>query len=277
MSDLLLRGRGRDVGVRAPVWLIRLCGAAVGVAIVQFADELGIWMSLGVSLHLMRLAIGVLTAAVATSSVGAWLWLLLGAEITLFAVTLYTPLAAALAPTFVRADAAGPADAIVVFSGSVNSAGRVQGAALERLLYGLQVAQSRRLGAIGLSVVADEHDARTPGSDRDQRSLVSLALPGVEPRFVRDVHSTRDEALAFSALARTHGWRRVVAITSPMHTRRACAALEAAGLSVECRPAAEREYDLERLDRPGNRRLAMQDVVYEAAAIVLYRARGWMR
>lgn len=244
---------------------------------MQFADELGVWMSTGVSLHLMRLCFGVLGAALAASSVGSWLWILLGAEITLFALAVYTPLTMALAPRFVRSDVPGPADAILVFSGSVNSAGRVHDAALERLLSALQIARARRIGELGLSVVADERDPRTPGSDRDQRELVALALPGVEPRFVRDVHSTRDEALAFAALARTHGWRRVIAVTSPTHTRRACAALEVAGVSVECRPAAERVYDLGRLDRPGNRRLAMQDVVYEAAATLLYRARGWMR
>jgi uncharacterized SAM-binding protein YcdF (DUF218 family) len=265
------------VGLRAPVWLIRLCGALVGLAIVQFADELGVWMSTGASLHVMRLAFAVLGAALATSSLGSWLWLLLGAEVTFFAVAVYTPLVARQATRFVRADVPGPADAILVFSGSVNSAGRVHDAALERLLSALQLARQRQIGALGLSVVADEHDARTPGSERDQRELVALALPGLEPRFVRDVHSTRDEALAFAALARTHGWKRVVAITSPTHTRRACSALEVAGLSVECRPATEREYDLGRLDRPGNRRLATQDAVYEAAATVLYRARGWMR
>jgi uncharacterized SAM-binding protein YcdF (DUF218 family) len=99
----------------------------------------------------------------------------------------------------------------------------------------------------------------------------------VNARFVRNVFSTRDEALAFAALARTHRWRRVVAITSPTHTARACAALEAVGLSVECRPASERVYDLSRLDRPGNRRLAFADLLYESTATLLYRARGWMR
>ncbi len=256
---------------------MRLCGVALGLAVVQFADELAVWSAAGVSPHIMRLLFGILGGAVATSSRGAWLWALIGAEITVFAVTLYTPVVSPLVGRFMRADVPGPADAIVVFSGSVNSAGRVHGAALERLLAALAMARARSIGALGLSVVADEHDTRTPASERDQRELVTLALPGVEPRFVHEVHSTRDEAMAFAALARTHGWRRVIAVTSPMHSKRACGALEAAGLSVECQPATEREYDLGRLDRPGNRRLAMQDVVYETAATLLYRSRGWMR
>lgn len=248
------------------------------MAIVEFAEVLGLWSTLGMSIHLMRLAFGILGAAAALSSVGSALWALIGAEITMLALAVYTPIAGVFMPTFVRADPPGPtADAVLVFSGSVNSAGRVQRVALERLLDGVQVVRARRIPALGLSVVGDERDPRVPTSERDQRELVAMALPGLEPRFVRNVRSTRDEALAFAALARTHGWRRVVAISSVSHTRRACGALEVAGLSVECRPAVNREYDLSRLDRPGNRLRASQDVFYEAAATLLYRARGWMR
>jgi len=99
--------------------------------------------------------------------------------------------------------------------------------------------------------------------------------PDLTLRFVTHVHSTRDEALAFAAMARTHRWRRVVLVTSPLHSRRACAAVEHAGLPVLCAPAASREYALSRLDRPENRRLVFADVVYESAATLLYAVRGW--
>jgi uncharacterized SAM-binding protein YcdF (DUF218 family) len=93
---------------------------------------------------------------------------------------------------------------------------------------------------------------------------------------VRRVFSTRDEALAFAALARTHRWQRVVAITTPSHTRRACAALEREGMVVECLPAVSRSYSPSRLANPVERRLAFADVMYETAATLLYRFRGWM-
>jgi len=124
--------------------------------------------------------------------------------------------------------------------------------------------------------VVQEGGSRHASSEADQRALVALAAPQVSVRFVRDVHSTHDEALAFAALARTHGWRRVAVVTSPAHTRRACGALETAGLSVECRPAAPRDYSLRYLDSGGSRRLAFIDVLYELTATVLYRVRGWM-
>jgi hypothetical protein len=61
-----------------------------------------------------------------------------------------------------------------------------------------------------------------------------------------------------------------------MHSRRACATIERAGLAVVCRPAAPRTYDANRLDQPFNRRMAFQDVLYETMASALYRLRGWL-
>jgi uncharacterized SAM-binding protein YcdF (DUF218 family) len=140
----------------------------------------------------------------------------------------------------------------------------------------MSLARQRGIGELALSIVVQEGGSRHASSEADQRALAALAAPQVSVRFVRDVHSTHDEALAFSALARTHGWRRVAVVTSPMHTRRACGALGKAGLSVECRPAAPRDYSLRYLDSGGSRRLAFIDVLYELTATLLYRVRGWV-
>jgi len=184
-----------------------------------------------------------------------------------------------LVPRFIRADpppAAGTVDAVVVLSASVTTAGLVRDQGIDRLLTGLALAAEGRIPAVALSVVTDEHAARAVSSEADQRRLAALVAPGATVRFVRQVHSTRDEALAFAAMARTHGWRRVALVTSPMHSRRACATAERAGLVVVCRPAAPRTYAPDRLDQPFNRRMAFQDVVYETLASVLYRVRGWI-
>ncbi|QJR34181.1 YdcF family protein [Gemmatimonas groenlandica] len=279
MSDLLFRGRGADVGGRAPAWLVRSAGAVLGLAIMQLAAVLGVWTAVGVSSFTARLVLMSAGALLATSSRGAWLWLISGLLSTALMLVSYTPLVAPLVVPFVRRDAvtptSPPADAVVVLSGGVTSEGRVTGAALERLISGFQ--QARRLGirVVALSVVGDDADPSVESSERDQRELAQLMAPDLELRFVKNVHSTRDEALAFAAMARTHGWRRVVVVTSPLHSRRACAAVEHAGLPVRCTPAASREYALSRLDRPENRRLAFADVVYESAATLLYALRGW--
>jgi len=45
---------------------------------------------------------------------------------------------------------------------------------------------------------------------------------------------------------------------------------------VECLPAVSRSYAPSRLAHAEERRLAFADVVYETAATLLYRLRGWM-
>ncbi len=250
---------------------------------MQLAAALGVWTAVGVPSFTARLVLMLAGALLATSSRGAWLWLIAGFLSTVLMVVCYTPLVTPLVAPFVRRDNAAPPgtpgagtpDAVVVLSGSVTSEGRVAGAALERLISGFQ--QARRLGipVVALSVVGDDADPSVESSERDQRELAQLMAPDLELRFVRNVHSTRDEALAFAAIARTHGWRQVALVTSPLHSRRACGAVEHAGLAVRCIPAASREYALSRLDRPENRRPAFADVMYESAATLLYMMRGW--
>ncbi len=279
MADLLFRGRGAEVGTRAPVWRVRGCGALLGVAAVEVARTLDLWNTAGVEVataHGVALLAGWLLAP---SVLGAWLWVALAGLSALLLVATYTPLVVPLVPRFIRADpptAAGPVDAVVVLSASVNTAGLVRDQGIDRLLTGLALAAQGRIPTVALSVVAHEGDARPVSSEADQRRLAALMAPGSTVRFVRNVHSTRDEALAFAAMARTHGWRRVALVTSPMHSRRACATIERAGLAVVCRPAAPRTYDANRLDQPFNRRMAFQDVLYETMASALYRLRGWL-
>ncbi|WP_411281310.1 YdcF family protein [Gemmatimonas sp.] len=278
MSDLLFRGRGAEVGGRAPAWLVRSAGGVLGLTIVQLAASLGVWTAVGVSSVTARLVLMLAGALLATSSRGAWLWVISGVGCTVLMLVSYTPLVTPMVAPFVRRDtavAAGELDALIILSGSVTSEGRVAGAALERLISGFQHARRLGIPVVALSVVADDADPSVASSERDQRELAQLMAPDLELRFVRNVHSTRDEALGFAAMARTRGWRRVVVVTSPLHSRRACGAVEHAGLSVRCVPAASREYALSRLDRPENRRLAFADVVYESAAMLLYAMRGW--
>ena len=279
MSDLLFRGRGANIGVRAPAWQLRVAGALLALGLMELLDGLGVFEAAGLSITWARVTFMAGGALLAPSAVGVSLWGATAAAAGVLLAVSYTPVVQPLLPAFVRRDVPIPGttpNAVVVFSGLVNGDGRVKGPALDRLLTGLQEAKRRRIPAVALSVVGDESDPTVPDSERDQRELVQAFAPEVEPRFVRRVFSTRDEALAFAALARTHRWQRVVAITTPSHTRRACAALEREGMVVECLPAVSRSYSPSRLANPVERRLAFADVMYETAATLLYRFRGWM-
>lgn len=249
----------------------------LGLCAVQLFATLGVWDVLGMPLSLARALAITIGALLATSSLGSWLWGVTAGGALLLLTVSYTPLVPPLLNAFLRRDpeSRAPLDAVVVFSGSVTSEGRVMGPALDRLLTGFAEAKRRRIPALVLSTVGDDRDPTVATSERDQRELAAAFAPELELLFVHDVHSTRDEALAFAALARTKRWRRVLLVTSPAHTRRACEVVERVGLAAQCQPAVSRSYALSRLDRPDSRRQLFADVLHETAATLLYRARGW--
>ena len=276
--DILLRGRGADVGVRASHTLTNAIGAVVGTAIYLLGDALGLWQAAGLSNWGAQLGALLGGLLLASTGAGALLWAVAGVLTVTLSLVTFTPIVRPLIAPFVRADvaSAAPVDAIAVLSGSITDDGRMTGQALDRLLTAMPLVQQRNVPELALSVVSRDDQSPPVTSEADQRALVQRMAPLATVRFVYNVHSTRDEALAFAALARTQGWKRVIVVTSPMHSARACRAVEVAGLLVECRPAESRDYSLRWLDRAANRRLAFQDVLYETAARLLYRSRSWM-
>lgn len=101
------------------------------------------------------------------------------------------------------------------------------------------------------------------GTDRAQRTMILAA--GLAERWTslpNYVTNTRDEALAMhGVIADT---QPIVVVTSPLHTRRACATFETVGYRVTCLASAQ--YEWWRLP---------YSVAYETAAYVKYKKAGW--
>ena len=108
-------------------------------------------------------------------------------------------------------------------------------------------------------------------------ALTRRLLPSARLHLVGPARNTRAEAVAVADLARREGWRHVVVVTSPLHSKRACAAFEGAGLTVACRPSEERKFAVASLPSPGDRIPAFREWLYESVAWVVYRWRGWVR
>ena len=89
--------------------------------------------------------------------------------------------------------------------------------------------------------------------------------------------TTRTEAVLAAALCREKGWRRLLLVTSPAHSMRACAAVEREGVEVICSPAPETEYDLQTLERPMERFAAFRAMLHERLGLWLYERRGWLK
>jgi len=256
---------------------------AAGMSIFTVADSLGFWDIVGVPVWLLRVVALAGGAVLAPTVLGSWLWIALGALTTLSAVVSFTPIVQPIAQRFVRDDRSAPGhatadtalDAVIVLSGEVSDKGLVTGATMERLISGVQYARNMKISAMALSATAPAFGNYKPSSEPDQRALVSLMAPDIQLQFVHDVFSTRDEAVAFTALAKTRNWHRVLLVTSPMHSKRACATFEKLGLAVKCRPAVSRTRDPNRLESSESRRMVFQHVLYEATATMLYRSRGW--
>ena len=100
-------------------------------------------------------------------------------------------------------------------------------------------------------------------SDRAQRLMITGA--GLADRWIAlpsRVGNTRDEALAMHMVIADS--QPIVVVTSPLHTRRACATFERVGYDVTCIASANHAWW----------RLPYA-AVYELAALVKYRMRHW--
>lgn len=188
----------------------------------------------------------------------------------------YTPLVSAVGRPLIRRDSI-PArvDAIAVLSAGFTPDGMMRDETLERLLSGLTLAR-RGLAPVML-VSMERSNNRPPLSDSaDLQSVVSLAGEGTRTILVDSVTTTRTEALRMKAIARANGWQTLAVVTSPLHTRRACATFEAVGFRVVCVPATVRGSGLIPGSFAEERFRDFRSWLYETFATDSYRRRGWI-
>lgn len=184
----------------------------------------------------------------------------------------FTPLCAALARDLVRRDPPGAADAVFVFSANVQADGDLSPSAVSRVLHGLTLVAAGDAPVLVISELPPPTSAQAP----EVRRLLSTLAPRAELLTIGPVRTTRDEARLLGELARGKGWARLLAVTSPTHSRRACGALEHEGLRVTCSPCRESRFDIEALDRPDDRLAAFGSILHERVGLIAYRQRGWI-
>ncbi|MGE0453698.1 MAG: YdcF family protein [Vicinamibacteria bacterium] len=248
--------------------------AAAGMALGLLAFELDLATLFSYWGDRSPLAV-VVALAGAVLFVSRWRALAEGLFVVLLAAWLaaaFTPLVPALASGLVRRDAPETGDAVFVFASRLQEDGEATSAALSRLLSGFALVTEGRAPRLVLS----ELPAPSPSYAAFARSLASRLGLRVEVLAIGPVRRTRDEARLLAALARERGWRRVVAVSDPYHSRRACGALEGFGLLVACQPSAETRYDVERLERADERLAAFAAVLHERVGLLYYALRGWL-
>ena len=205
----------------------------------------------------LRALVAVLTATLGS----AWL------------VVAFTPLTAWMATDLPRRDAETQADAVFVLASRVQDDGDLTSTALSRLVHALELLGQDKAPRLVLSELPPPYAACAPAA----RTLMAHLGLKHELLTVGPVRSTRDEALSVAKLFRERGWRRILLVTSPTHTRRAAGAFEREGLEVVSSPAPEARFDLERLSEPDDRLFAFGTLLHERVGIQFYRGRGWIQ
>ncbi|MGI8401522.1 MAG: YdcF family protein [Gemmatimonadaceae bacterium] len=255
-----------------------LAGAVVAPLAAVAAHVLGVQQLLRRPDLALYLPAAILGALLGATRLRPLVWVPAGVIAVISVVVAYTPVVSALSRPYVRADPLpATADAIAVLSMGITPDGMMRSETVDRLLTGLSLA---RRGVAPVVLVSRETRALGGRSTSDSVDLNALvALVGTPPRviFVDSVVTTRTEAMRMSSIARDNRWSTLAVVTSPLHTRRACATFEAAGLKVVCVPAAVRGSGLYPGANAEDRLRAFRAWLYETFATASYKSRGWIR
>lgn len=206
------------------------------------------------------------------------LWIASALSILVFCVVAMTPFVTTLLPrsALVRRDALpkGGVDAVVVLSAGITGDSLLAPEALDRLLTGLALMRDSVANTLVVTEPQRSRSGITTADDQKRvRSLVARPFPML---MVDSVSTTRDEAVNSWNLLSPQGTTRVAVVTSPLHTRRACATFEQVGFTVFCVPAVSRVYSLTAADNGAERLIVFREWLYERAAWLEYRWRGWV-
>jgi uncharacterized SAM-binding protein YcdF (DUF218 family) len=200
-----------------------------------------------------------------------WVFCVLTAGLALlWCVVAFSPISAWLSRGLVRSEAAQWADAVFVSQSSLRPGGHRIGELQNRLSHGIELVIRGKAPRL---VVAESDEV--PGVAL-ARQLMEHAAAG-ELLIAGRAENTREEAVALAELARQRRFNQILLVTSPIHSRRAGAALETEGLTVFSSPSPETRFDLETLDTWGDRLAAFGSVMHERVGLWVYAWRGWLR
>jgi uncharacterized SAM-binding protein YcdF (DUF218 family) len=207
--------------------------------------------------------------------------ILIGIDVLLvgfyLAVTWF-PIVAPRTIAWVRVDSlpADTLDAVVVLSATVLPDSALNTIGADRLLSGLELMRAGRARRIITTRLVAKSHGREIASDNDQERLVALASETDKWSVVTGPTTTREEAVLTAQLLLPRGEKRIAVVTSPLHTRRACAVFENVGFTVTCRAALERDHMTNPPAGPQDRLAALRAYIYELAGWVKYRSHGWL-
>jgi uncharacterized SAM-binding protein YcdF (DUF218 family) len=215
-------------------------------------------------------AIALLGALVGVTRWRAWFYAGVFALGLLWVAVATTPLSGWLAHGLVRQEIEEPADAVFVSFAGLGPAAQRATEARNRALHGAELLAR---GKVKTLVVCQSSFLPSVAMVHDLMSR--LGLQG-EPLVAGRAETTHEEAVVVGALARKKGWKLLLVVSSPIHSRRICAALENEGVTVVSTPSLENRFDVEQLDTAADRLAAFGSVMHERLGYWVYARRGWV-
>lgn len=253
-----------------------LIGFVLGAACWMIVSLLGVPSVMGIGTTGGEIPFGLVGALVAqTRLYRPLLWTTVGL-LVLLGIMAFTSVMEKPVRSLVRTDPIPhDADALVVLSGGVTDDGFLPQQGSDRFRKALELMKAH---AAPILVVTRERTRSGRGgitTTRDQDAF--LALAGIDSVLRTDwVTSTRGEAEEVARIAAAKDWKRIIVVTSPAHSRRACATFEKLGLTVSCIPAESRDVSLNRMASARDRVAAFALWFYELAGTLRYKQLGYL-
>jgi uncharacterized SAM-binding protein YcdF (DUF218 family) len=169
-------------------------------------------------------------------------------------------------------------DVIVILGSGLNCvSGDLSPAGFARLERGLELWRQGYSETITLTDGAPELDPGCPSFEAAQRRMIGRLYPDGGPKIVtlEKMLTTRTEAEAVAREAKARGWKSIMVVTSPTHTRRAQATFRDVGLRAMAVSSQEPRFD-SGMRYPSDRFLSLSQIAREIAGLFKYRAQGWM-
>ena len=188
----------------------------------------------------------------------------------LWCVVAATPLSEWLSHGLTRTEVVEPADAVFVSFSSLRPGAQGPAEVRNRIFHGISLLARGKAPALVLCDSAETQGVAIA------RELLEAAGVKAELVVLSRAENTRDEALAVADLARKRGFKLVLLVTSPIHSRRASASLENEGVTVVSSPSEETRFNLETLDSWNDRLAAFGTVMHERLGLWVYARRGWV-
>ena len=253
-----------------------LTGFVLGTAIWMLLARLGFPHIFGLPASGGEIPFGIAGALLGLTRLRKWIVGFSASLIALLAIVSLTDVVAGPARSLIRRDRVPPtADAVVVLSAGVTGDGFMPQQGSDRLRKALELIRAKAAPTLVVSRERRFIDRKPVSSIADQDRMIAMA--GV-PAFIATgwARSTRDEAVYVAKVARERGWKRVILVTSPFHSRRACATFERAGVEVSCVPADSRDIAVQSLRDPDDRIAAFAMLIYDVAGTIRYQQQGWL-